>query len=748
MQIPGYRILRKINQGGMSSVYLAVQLSVGREVALKVMAPALGADPQFSERFLREATIVGQLSHPHIVPIYDIGQYDNLNYIAMDYLPGGSLHQRQAEGISVSDALRIVTEIATALDHAHSKGYIHRDIKPENILFRENGSAVLTDFGVAKAISGNQRMTHAGTVVGTPHYMSPEQARGQPLDGRSDLYGLGIVFYEMLTGSVPYHADEAVAIAIQHLTAPLPTLPLDYSQYQPLLNQLLAKDPADRFQRGSQCVEAIQHLLEPSRMALNATELHHHSQASLAELAGAARMLLVLSGRSLTAALLRLCGLQRRQPPLLQQRVFRPDPEQDNDPPGPLPVDEGQATQVHLSTLEAPPRKVLTPTLGVVIVLALLILSLPLLLPEEEVPASLAELLAEGQLSGTLPSVTVPYNNPATTPAASATRPGPATPPESAAVARFALTVAPTPSHARVRILNIAPRYYDGIELEPGRYHIEVSAAGYDTLNQWQEIADAAVILPVTLNKSAAAGSLLRHTLRDGSDGPDMVVIPAGKFAMGSSAHPDTAPVRTLSIDKAFAVSRFEVTFADYERYSKATGTPLPPDQNWGRGLQPVINLSWNQAKAYTRWLAQQTGKPYRLLTEAEWEYAARANTGGAYSWGSQPRADMANCRRGCSSSFANIFRVRTAPVGSFPVSPFGLFDMHGNVAEWVEDCYKPGYAGRQTAAAVTDTDCELRSVRGGSMQSSAAQITSFVRDWRAPEQGYTDVGLRLALDL
>src|SRR3954467_3640701 len=210
LQIPGYRIIRKINQGGMSTVYLAIQISVGRIVALKVMNPGLTSDPAFNERFQREATIVGQLSHPNIVAIYDIGREADLNYIAMDYLPGGSVHDKMINGLTGEEALRVTKEVANALDHAHEKGYIHRDIKPENILFRADNSAVLSDFGVAKGIVGVSRMTHVGTVVGTPHYMSPEQTRGQPTDARSDLYSLGVVFFEMLTGALPYQGEDAV----------------------------------------------------------------------------------------------------------------------------------------------------------------------------------------------------------------------------------------------------------------------------------------------------------------------------------------------------------------------------------------------------------------------------------------------------------------------------------------------------------------------------------------------------------
>ncbi|HEX7763723.1 MAG TPA: serine/threonine-protein kinase, partial [Cellvibrio sp.] len=269
LHIPGYRVVRKINQGGMSTVYLAIQISVGRVVALKVMNPQLTSDPAFSERFQREATIVGQLSHPNIVAIYDIGRHEDLNYIAMDYLPNGSVHDRMATGLNGEEVLRITREVASALDHAHEKGYVHRDIKPENILFRTDNSAVLSDFGVARGLSNNSRMTHVGTVVGTPHYMSPEQTKGNSVDGRSDLYSLGVVFYEMLTGSLPYQGEEAVTIALKHISAPIPKLPLQYLAYQKILDKLLAKDPEQRFQRGRDLIQAIDEL-----------EKHYHAPAA------------------------------------------------------------------------------------------------------------------------------------------------------------------------------------------------------------------------------------------------------------------------------------------------------------------------------------------------------------------------------------------------------------------------------------------------------------------------------------
>ncbi len=269
IKISGYRIIRKINHGGMSTVYLAIQISVGRVVALKVMNPGLTIDPTFNERFQREATIVGQLSHPNIISIYDIGREENLNYIAMDYLPGGSVHDKMIEGITADEALRVTKDIANALDHAHERGYIHRDIKPENILFRLDNSAILTDFGVAKGIIGVSRMTHVGTVVGTPQYMSPEQARGQIVDARSDLYSLGVLFYEMLTGSLPYPGEDSVTIVLKHISAAIPKLPRQYHAYQKILNKFLAKDPAQRFQRGREITEAIEKIEASRRARLN-----------------------------------------------------------------------------------------------------------------------------------------------------------------------------------------------------------------------------------------------------------------------------------------------------------------------------------------------------------------------------------------------------------------------------------------------------------------------------------------------
>ncbi|AZE64113.1 MULTISPECIES: serine/threonine-protein kinase [Pseudomonas fluorescens group] len=258
--IPGYDIEGEIGEGAMASVYLATQRSLERKVALKVMAAALAADPTFCERFLREGKTLARLSHPHTVTIHDIGNVGELYYMAMEYLPNGTLKERIAAGLTPEQGVTLIRQIASALGYAHAQGLVHRDVKPANILFRADGTAVLSDFGIAKSLDDRTQFTQAGFAVGTPSYMSPEQARGQEIDGRADLYALGVVLYEILVGKLPYSGTDALSTALAHLTEPLPELPVHHGRYQGVLRKLLAKDPAERFPNAAALLEALEQL--------------------------------------------------------------------------------------------------------------------------------------------------------------------------------------------------------------------------------------------------------------------------------------------------------------------------------------------------------------------------------------------------------------------------------------------------------------------------------------------------------
>ncbi len=252
VEIPGYKITRILGRGGMAKVYLATQEVFEREVALKVMSKTLGEDPNFNQRFFREAKIVSKLVHPNIVTVHDVGMHEGYCYLSMEYVDGQDL-KAAVGGMTLRQKIRAVYDIAKALDYAGAKGYVHRDIKPENIMFHtSDGRAVLMDFGIARAAESDTQVTQAGTAIGTPHYMSPEQAKGKRVDNRSDIYSLGVVFFYTLAGRVPFDAESAVAIGIKHITEPIPLLPEDYEQLQPLIDRMMSKDVSKRYQNAKE----------------------------------------------------------------------------------------------------------------------------------------------------------------------------------------------------------------------------------------------------------------------------------------------------------------------------------------------------------------------------------------------------------------------------------------------------------------------------------------------------------------
>jgi len=285
IKINGYQIKDTLGHGGMATVYLAIQESFERKVAIKVMAEQLSSDPNFRDRFLQEAKIVSRLIHPNIVTVYDVGVTNNHHYLSMEYIEGVDLKEK-LHSISLFHLIRVIKEVALALDYAGRKGYVHRDIKPENIMVNnEDGRAVLMDFGIAKAFDSISEMTQTGTAIGTPYYMSPEQAKGKEVDWRSDIYSLGIVFFQVLTSQLPYQGDSAVSVGIMHLTDPIPKLP-DYMQaiFQPIIDKLMAKSPDERYQNGEDIIKALNAISDEQLAEINTEftkEGHRDSGANI-----------------------------------------------------------------------------------------------------------------------------------------------------------------------------------------------------------------------------------------------------------------------------------------------------------------------------------------------------------------------------------------------------------------------------------------------------------------------------------
>lgn len=262
-KIGRYQVIKELGRGGMATVYRAHDPRFKRDVAVKLMPAQLLADATFRARFEREAQTIAALEHPAIVPVYDFGEEDGQPYLVMRFMPGGSLADKLANGhISPREASRVIARLASALDQVHTHGIVHRDLKPANVLFDQYGEAYLSDFGIARLTETTSSLT-GDSIVGTPAYMSPEQARGEvDIDGRSDLYALGVILFQMLTGKQPYDAPTPIAVAMKHITDPVPRA-TDFCPdlsflYNDVIEDAMAKERQDRFPTGHDLLTALE----------------------------------------------------------------------------------------------------------------------------------------------------------------------------------------------------------------------------------------------------------------------------------------------------------------------------------------------------------------------------------------------------------------------------------------------------------------------------------------------------------
>ncbi len=257
IEINGYHVIRKIGSGGMSTVYLVTRLDDNQQLVMKILDSKLCEDNEFLMRFIQEYGMISKIESRHIVKIYDQGFTDRHVYIAMEYFANGDLRARIKSGITPDQAMDLLGQVASALQAIHEHGIVHRDLKPENIMFRSDDSLAILDFGIAKIISDVNSLTQTGHILGTPYYLSPEQAKGEALDGRSDLYSAGIMLFEMLAQRRPFTATTPIALVNKHISDPIPRLPDGMERYQELIDVLMAKSPAARFASAKQLGEYL-----------------------------------------------------------------------------------------------------------------------------------------------------------------------------------------------------------------------------------------------------------------------------------------------------------------------------------------------------------------------------------------------------------------------------------------------------------------------------------------------------------
>ncbi|MEO7014604.1 MAG: bifunctional serine/threonine-protein kinase/formylglycine-generating enzyme family protein [Dokdonella sp.] len=708
--IPGYRVERRLGLGGMATVYLALQESLDREVAIKVMRPSRQLDEIQTQRFEHEARIIAKLQHPNIVVIHEVGrtQQGELYYV-MPYLAKGDLSVRDYRD-DEAGLIALLRALLDALGYAHARGIVHRDVKPENVLFDNADRPQLADFGIA--LSGTDaisRITREGFAIGSGAQMSPEQARADKTDGRSDLYSLGVLTYELLTGELPFESADPLALALMHAQDPIPKLPAEKAHWQGFIDRAMAKRPEHRYRNA----QSMQRALDPIRRHLR------RAAAPIGRLRRAMSnrpSLLVATGLLLAVSVISLAlpYLRPTDSPAVETTAAVGE---SNAPTGSVVVPKSMeelstlaAEQISLGALLAPAGSNAAETYLVMLrrdpgsseatsgIEAVIVASTPELLQivkDNDIEA-LRKRYLQIEFTADLAKV---RDKPAFTALRKKLR---------------AAIIAHLDSLAKAG-------KKDAVEKQIKFAH----EIGFD---------DAEFLAVQTrLRNQPVVGQPVRD-----SGGEEFMLVPeeinGSKFA------------------RPFLMMRNEVNRGEYAAFASATQRPssrcrnsLSPLRLFDRrdwkepgfkqsAREPIICVSYDDARAYADWLGQRNGKKYRLPNTGEWLQAARSlpRSKNPCALGNvrDKRATGAGARIDCDDGFAN-----TGPSGRFMASTLGINDLRGNVAEWTSSC-----------TGSDAKNCSRRAALGMSWQDGPAVDEKRARDLPA-DRGYDDVGFRLVRD-
>ena len=620
-EIPGYRLSHEIGHGGMSTVWLGTQLSLGREVAIKVMLPVALADEVSRRRFENEARTIARLEHPHIVGIHEVGRTtDGLPWYSMPHLPRGHVGQRDFRG-DEARVREILHALLSALAFAHARGVIHRDVKAENVLFDEANRPLLADFGIALRRGHGTRVTMTGLAVGSTAYMAPEQARGQQVDPRADLYSVGVLAWEMLCGELPYKADDALAMAIQHAQNPLPKLPPHLRHWQRFMDKAMAKSPRKRFHDAQQMSRALDALpLRPLGPAGSVGTLWRRGSAALRRTPKLAwvGLLLLAAGAA---------GLLLHEPRPVQERIAGSAPATATDAtsgdtaaiesgspdatPAPVAAADGTALDPASAMHRAAPQ---SETDRLLLQMQQQVERGRLVAPDDD--HAVASLLAawradRGHLQ--LPAATARLFDALGDAATRAIAAGHGTQADALlrAANRVAQEIGAPATQAQQRFRDTVSRALLA--------RAQKAARRIDRTEAMHLVAQARLAgLPGAAVERLAALAVSIPDLggRNAGNLDGMVLVEDGA--------------------RAFAAFRAPVSRADYARFASASGRAAalcrerasllrvldPRDWNAPGFTQadsdPVVCISWQDAQAYAQWLGQRDGHRYRLASAAE----------------------------------------------------------------------------------------------------------------------------------
>jgi predicted Zn finger-like uncharacterized protein len=757
-----YQVHRKLGGGGMGEVWLAFDPDLEREVAIKTLRAEIAGDPEYGERFLREARSAAKLQHPHTATVFQVGREGPFVYLVMEYLAGGSLEQQlAADGpLGWREAAHAIRDAAAGLAAAHHIGLVHRDVKPGNLIRSLDGLVKMADFGLARARTQSAQITQQGALVGTPAYMAPELWQGGTADARSDLYSLICTFFHLLTGRVPFDGESTPAIGYQHCHQPLP----DLRQLSPglpdgiykIVNKGLRKAPSDRYQTAEALLEDLNELLTipgtghavfskppplpapPQTPPLQPPQSGEGRQTMI-EQAGWAKP------PSTTAPPLGTRGVQRTM-------VEQPEPQQ---------VDKTLLVPPTVpASVQTAGRNVLTPA----IIIAVLVLPVMMWVFSGVVSDNQRSGTEVSELDTEAASEAVSEMETASVPREDGQRVIEQHARDAAdvhsATDRPSRPKAVTPSESRSPVPSRTPPQPIAKSPMGTVPPLAVAPFGAAVAKAHQEAWAEYLSVPVEVTNSI---------------GMKLTLIPPGEFMMGSPRQEIDGLIREFSflkdnleaeqpqhqvrITKPYYLGMCEVTQGEYERVMgtnpsafSRSGSSSAKVSGQDTSRFPVESVSWEDAEEFCRRLSalseeRAAGRVYRLPTEAEWEFACRAGTTTPFHFGSQLNGREANC----NGNFPHGTTVkgpdlqRPTRVGSYGANGFGLYDMHGNVWEWCSDWWKRDY----TTTTVTDptgpTAGSHRVYRGGGWLFPAWGCRSAYRDGDQPSYRDFYLGFRVA---
>ena len=719
-----YQIECEIGKGGMATVYKAVQINLNRTVAIKVVHQNLVYDEEFLQRFHREAQLAASLTHNNIVHIYDEGSANNIHYMIMEYLEGKDLNSkiREKGKLSIEETIELIIPISEALNYAHENGIVHRDIKSANILVTKDGRSVLTDFGIAHLDTGT-KLTQTGIIIGTPEYMSPEQAEGKEIDGRSDLYSIGVVLYECLSGKVPFKGESPLLTIykiLNEIHRPIREIESNVpEEMEELINSLLTKKIEDRISNGIELSNQLK------RIKYKNVTLKQTFEKPLAKKED------IKKGKK---------EYTKKQP--VEEHKLNDRIKYQLDKNKKIVIWSGSLILVIIillclfQYLRNPSNLVVVPNInGKTLAQANVLLrenSLQLRIdnyvnsPNMEDSIIVQQKPKENSFLKSGDTVDIVIN-----------------------IKQKLAGLKESGQTGEVRF-SINPKdaivFIDGkvagslnAKITEGSHTIKIIKENYDDYDEnlyvksGQQIEKKIILISSNENAN--------------KNNSELVNVKGGEFKMGSvNGDSDESPSHKVKL-KSFMICKHECTVKEFQDFCAATNSKMPDPPRWGRNdNDPIVNVSWNDAISFCKWKSFGTGKKYRLPTEAEWEFAARGGllTKNYIFSGSNTLSEVAWNKNNSGG--------KAHPVAEKKPNELGLFDMSGNVWEWCSDYYDSTFYSQNNYLNPSGPkNGTAKVIRGGGGQGSPRfnenNYRLTIRGFGKPNQKTEWIGFRYLRD-